>query len=204
MKKGKFIVIDGGDGAGKSTQVRRLKEYFGDRVVITREPGGSPYAEEIRNLILQSPNASQADAKTLAGLFWAARADHIKNTVLPALEAGKIVVSDRFDSSTFAYQIYAQGHNELKKTFPKFRDFFLEECKPDLYVYFDISVEEGLKRKDNDGVEKNHLDERELEFYHRMREGYTRFFEIIDEPHVVIDASKSIEDVFQDLIRVIG
>src|SRR5579864_4280814 len=106
MEKGKFIVLEGGEGAGKSTQLRVIKEILGDDIVITREPGGSPYAEEIRNVILKSTNAGQADAKTHFALFWAARADHMKNTVLPALNAGKHVISDRFDSSTFAYQIY--------------------------------------------------------------------------------------------------
>ena len=129
-----FIVLEGGEGAGKSSQMESLKKDFGDNFVFTREPVGSLYAEEIRNLILKSPNASQADAKTLFALFWAARADHLKNTILPALDAGKHVICDRFDSSTFAYQIYGQEAHELEDFFWKMRDFYLQDIKPDVYI----------------------------------------------------------------------
>jgi dTMP kinase len=108
-KKGKFIVLDSGEGAGKTLQLKRAEEFFGDKILVTREPGGSKYAEQIRELILHSIYASQADAKTLFALFWAARADHLDKTIRPALLAGKTVLTDRFDSSTYAYQIIAQG-----------------------------------------------------------------------------------------------
>ena len=141
MKKGLFIVVDSGEGSGKTTQLKKAQEFFGNKLVLTREPGGSPYAEEIRHLILKSTHAGQADAKTLFALFWAARADHMKNTVLPALKAGKIVISDRFDSSTFAYQIIAQGAKELKKFFWQMRDFYLGDVKPCLLYTSDAADE---------------------------------------------------------------
>jgi dTMP kinase len=197
MKKGLFIVVDSGEGSGKTTQLNNAKEFFGDTLVLTREPGGSPYAEEIRNLILKSPNAGQADAKTLFALFWAARADHMKNTILPALNAGKVVISDRFDSSTFAYQIIAQGATELKDFFWQMRDFYLGDLKPDLYVYFDIDPVVGLARKNNQGGEElNHFEAREIAFHNSLRAGFKEF--ITHVPHAVIDASQSKEKVWAD------
>jgi dTMP kinase len=202
MKKGLFIVIDSGEGAGKTSQLNRAKELYGDALVLTREPGGSPYAEEIRHLILKSPNAGQADAKTLFGLFWSARADHLKNTVIPALEAGKTVISDRFDSSTFAYQIIAQGASELKEFFWQMRDFYLGDFKPDLYIYFDIDPVIGLGRKNNQGAEeRNHFEDRDIAFHNKLREGYKEF--ITHVPHAVIDASQSIDKVWHDFKSVL-
>jgi dTMP kinase len=197
MSKGKFIVVDSGEGAGKTTQIKRIKDLYGDKVVLTREPGGSPYAEEIRNIILKSPNAAQADAKTLFALFWAARADHLKNTILPALENGKIVICDRFDSSTFAYQIVAQKARELEKFFWQMRDFYLGDVKPDLYIYFDIDPKIGLARKNGQSVEeRNHFEDRQIEFHNALRGGFKEFVKHV--PHAIIDASKPIDDVWND------
>ncbi len=202
MIKGLFIVVDSGEGSGKTTQLKKAQEYFGDSLVLTREPGGSLYAEEIRKLILKSPNAGQADAKTLFGLFWAARADHMKNTIIPALEAGKIVISDRFDSSTFAYQIIAQGATELKDFFWQMRDFYLGDIKPDLYVYFDIDPAVGLARKNKQGEgELNHFEARKIDFHNALRSGYKEF--ITHVPHVVIDASQPIEKVWESFKGVL-
>lgn len=202
MKKGLFIVLDSGEGAGKSTQIKRAQEHFGDLVVLTREPGGSPYAEEIRHLILKSPNAAQADAKTLFALFWAARADHLKNTIKPALEAGKIVICDRFDSSTFAYQIVAQGARELQDFFWQMRDFYLGEMKPDLYIYFDIDPIIGLGRKSGQGAEEqNHFEDRKIDFHNAVRGGFKEFLPKV--PHKIIDASKKIDEVWNDFRAVL-
>ena len=195
MKKGLFIVVDSGEGAGKTLQLNKAKEFFCDTLVLTREPGGSLYAEEIRNLILKSPNAGLADAKTLFALFWAARADHLKNTVLPALKSGKIVITDRFDSSTFAYQIIAQGATELKDFFWQMRDFYLGDLKPDLYIYFDIDPRIGLARKNKQGGEElNHFEAREIKFHDDLRAGFKEFIKHV--PHAVIDASQPIEKVW--------
>ena len=202
MKKGLFIVVDSGEGAGKTLQLNKAKEFFGDSLVLTREPGGSLYAEEIRNLILKSPNAGQADAKTLFALFWAARADHLKNTILPALKAGKTVITDRFDSSTFAYQIIAQGATELKDFFWQIRDFYLGDLKPDLYVYFDIDPVIGLARKNKQGGEElNHFEAREINFHNALRAGFKEFIKHV--PHEVIDASQPIEKVWKDFKAVL-
>lgn len=202
MKKGLFIVVDSGEGAGKTSQLERAKKFFGDSLVLTREPGGSPYAEEIRQVILKSPNAGQADAKTLFALFWAARADHLKNTILPALEAGKTVITDRFDSSTFAYQIAAQGARELEPLFWQMREVFLGELKPDLYIYFDVDPAIGLARKNNQGGEElNHFEARQIDFHQKQRAGCKEFMARV--PHVVIDASQSIDRVWEDFKKAL-
>jgi len=196
--KGKFIVLEGGEGAGKSSQIAKLKEIFGGKIVVTREPGGSPYAEEIRNLILKSQNAGQADAKTHFALFWAARADHMRNKIIPALEAGKMVISDRFDSSTFAYQIYGQEAKELEKFFWQMREFYLGDIVPDLYIYMDVEVKEGLRRKQTQGKdEMNHFDERKVDFHNRMREGFMEFLKHVNS--VVIDSNPEAEEVLKSL-----
>jgi dTMP kinase len=202
MKKGLFIVVDSGEGSGKTTQLNKAKEFFGDSLVLTREPGGSIYAEEIRNLILNSVNAGQADAKTMFCLFWAARADHLKNIIKPALEAGKTVISDRFDSSTFAYQIVAQGARELEPLFWQMRETILGEWKPDFYIYFDLDPKIGLARKSKQGPgETNHFEDRKIEFHQKQRDGSKEFMTKV--PHVVIDASQSIEKVWADFKLVL-
>lgn len=200
-KRGKFIVLDGSEGAGKSSQLKSLKEKFGDRVLVTREPGGTPYAEEIRNVILNSSNASQADAKTHFALFWASRADHMRNKIIPALESGMTVITDRFDSSTFAYQIFGQEATELKDHFFAFRDFFLGDYKPDLYVYLDVDTKVGLARKSNQPDEINHFEARKVEFFERMKQGFAEFFKHV--PYLMVDANGDFVSVQKDLISII-
>lgn len=216
-KRGKFIVLEGSEGSGKSSQLKKIAEILGDDVVVTREPGGSPYAEEIRHVILKSPNAAQADEKTLFALFWAARADHLKNTVIPALEAGKTVLCDRFDSSTYAYQTvmtdrFDQAKNkpheiiggaieEIKNNFFFFRDFFVGNCKPDLYIYLDVDIEVGLSRKNVQKDELNHFDRRKVEFFNGMKKAYSEFLTKV--PSVLVDANPAFDIVTQKLLEVI-
>jgi dTMP kinase len=206
MSRGKFIVIDGGEGAGKGTQIQRLKELYPD-ILFTREPGGSEYAEEIRHVMLKSPLAKDASAETQFALVWGGRADHIWRKVNPALEKGIHVISDRFDSSTFAYQIYGQEGSDLKDLFFMIREKFLKHCVPDLYIVFDISPEESLRRtreRANLFGESNHFDEREVNFHERVRSGYRAFAKLFPERVKVVDANKSKEEVFKALLEIVG
>ncbi|MDO8562131.1 MAG: dTMP kinase, partial [bacterium] len=120
MARGKFIVIDGIDGSGKGKQVELLKRTLGKNVIFTHEPGGTPKAEKIRKLLLERTEETPAPLADFL-LFWAARADHVEKVILPALRAGKTVITDRFDSSTFAFQVYAERFPESESLF--------EECR---------------------------------------------------------------------------
>ena len=205
-KKRTMVVLDGGEGAGKTSVLKALEKYFGSKIVVTREPGGSPLAEEIREIALNSKNAKQADVNTMFALFWAARADHIKNTIVPALNNGKIVICDRFDSSTYAYQIIAQKAESLDKLFWTIRAHFIGEAKPDVYVYLDLDPKVGLARKNKQKDEKlNHFDKRGLEFHYSLRRGFKIF---LTDPRlktesVIIDAEKSQEEVFEECKNII-
>lgn len=200
-KRGKFIVLEGCEGAGKSSQLEKLKEVYGKKIVTTREPGGSPFAEIIRNVIL-SPDAKKADGKTQFGLFWAARADHMKNTIIPALNSGKHVICDRFDSSSYIYQIYGQEDSVLKDLFFHMRDVYLDGYKPDAYIFMDVEPKTGLKRKAGQkGVVLNHFDQRDLSFHKRVRNGLMEFFEQIPCEH--IDANESFKKVHNQLVKKI-
>jgi len=198
MKKGLFIVLDSGEGGGKGTQIKLLAKKLGEAAIITREPGGSPYAEEIRKIIKESPNAKQANSETLFSLFWAARADHLKNTIIPALKAGKIVISDRFDASTYGYQIVGEKNKKLEQLFWLMRKLVVGKYVPDLYIYLDIKPEIGLARKTSQGAgEVAHFEERELAFHRRMRRGYRQFFKSV--PHAIINANQPVELVECDI-----
>ena len=155
------FVICGGEGSGKSTVIKAVKERFPD-AVITREPGGSPYAEHIRDVMFKDELAKDANSETMFGLFWAARADHMNRLVLPALREGKTVVSDRFDCCTFAYQIHGQKAAYLEELFWQTRRVFLKERTPDAYIFLDVDPEIGLKRVAGRPGKKNHFDERDI------------------------------------------
>ncbi|MDZ7726460.1 MAG: dTMP kinase [Candidatus Campbellbacteria bacterium] len=199
---GKFIVIDGVEGAGKSTQIKKLKENLGEKAVVTREPGGSPYAEEIRELILNSEYAGQANAKVMFALFWAARADHLARTIIPALESGSLVISDRFDSTTFTHQIYGQEEKELTELFWTMRDYYLEDRAPETYIFLDVDPGLALERKVVNKSESNHFDEREIAFHERVREGTRAFAEQV--PSRFVDASQPIDKVTESITEMIN
>lgn len=200
--KGIFIVIEGGDGCGKTSQINALVDRFGkDFVVVTREPGGAPYAEKIRELIL-SDHGKDADGKTMFALFWASRADHLNQTIIPALAEGKIVICDRFDSSSYAYQLHAQEDLTLRDFFWNIRSQYLDQYQPDVYIYLDVDPDEGFRRKNTHQQDEiNHFDTRGGEFALRMREGFFEFFEKV--PHEIIDANPSFEEVQESLNNVI-
>lgn len=199
--KTKFIVIDGGEGSGKSTLIELLKGEYSDKFVFTREPGGSPYAEQIRNLALKSEYAKEATSETLFALMWAGRHDNIKNTIIPALKSGKSVLCDRFDSATYAYQIHGMGAKNLEKYFWQTRSIFLKDIKPDLYIILDVKPEEGLKRiATREGL--NHFDERSLDFHRRIRKGLLQF-KAKTNNCILIDANKSLEEVSKKFISTI-
>ncbi|MCI5838558.1 MAG: dTMP kinase [Christensenellaceae bacterium] len=169
--KGKFITLEGCEGAGKSAQCNLLAEYFNKNnidYILTREPGGTPVAEKIRSIILSPENKGMSyECETL--LYAAARADHLSNKIIPALNDGKLVLCDRFLDSSLAYQAYARGLGT--ETVEKANFFAYENCMPDVTLFLDISPEDAFRRKG--GVDKNDRIELEgAEFHMKVYKGY--------------------------------
>ena len=203
--KPSFIVLCGCEGSGKSTIVEALKDKTG--FIVTREPGGSAYAEDIRELMFKNPGGAKANAETMFGLFWAARADHLLHKVIPALKAGTSVVSDRFDCCTFAYQVYGQEARQLEKLFWTMRAHYLRDCKPDFYIFLDVNVEEGLRRVAGRPGNKTHFDERDTAFHERIRQGYLDFIEKakqVGSNAIIVDANKPLAEVRGEVLDIIN
>ncbi len=164
-----FITLEGGEGAGKSTQARLLAEHLrglGREVLLTREPGGAPGAERLRELLLSGEIAWSLPAETL--LHFAARAEHVARTIGPALDAGGIVVCDRFANSTMAYQGYAQGGD--RKTIATLTD--LLGLRPDLTLVLDLDVPAGLARLAARGTAADRYERLGEAFFARVRDGF--------------------------------
>ena len=187
--QGRFITLEGGEGAGKSTQARRLAQALrqaGMAVVETREPGGSPGAEEIRRLLTTGePNRWSPMAETL--LHFAARADHVRRTIRPALAAGRWVCCDRFADSTMAYQGY--GHGVDRDFIAMLANSVLGELRPDLTLVFDLPVEQGLARAARRAGQEDRYEKMDRKFHEALRQGFLAI--AANEPRrcVIIDAS---------------
>jgi dTMP kinase len=196
--RGRFVTFEGGEGAGKSTQVRRLAarlEERGIRAVLTREPGGSPRAEEIRALILSGATA-ELGAATETVLFYAARADHLAETIRPALASGAWVVCDRFSDSTRAYQGAAGGVDP--KLIAALEKVVVGGTKPDLTIVLDLPARDGMARAASRRGAAEGADRFEAEgmaFHERLRKAFLRIAK--DEPHrcAVVDAALPEDDV---------
>ena len=201
MKHGKFIVVDGGEGAGKTAVLNWFaKTPLGKKFLTTHEPGGTEFADEIRTLAL-SEKAKETPAETQFGLMWAARAEHLAHKILQALAKGKNVLCDRFDSATFAYQIYGQKAKRLEKLFWQTREVFLRKCEPDFYIFFDVEPKIGLARVAARKDKKTHFDQRELAFHKQVRTGFLEFLKHV--PHKVIDANQRLESVKTDFLKCV-
>lgn len=198
----RFIVLCGGEGSGKSTQLKRLQEKH-PNFTFTREPGGSPFAEKIRTLALNDELSKQASALTQFSLMWASRHDNLKNIIVPALESGQSVICDRFDCCSYAYQIHGQGATKLENYFWQTRSLYLGEKVPSLYIYLDIDPAIGIARvAERKGYkESDHFDSQKLDFHNRVRAGYQTFLSRV--PSVTIDASQSIETVSREIDNLI-
>ena len=199
--RGKFIVIEGGEGAGKTTVLQKLQAVLpSENYVFSREPGGTQVAQGIRQLLLHS--TVEMEVLTEFILFWASRAEHIGKIIRPALLAGKHVICDRFDSSTFAYQVEAREQQFLLSAFDGMQRLCCGEIRPDIYVYLDVDPQEGVRRAlSRKGEEINHFDQKDLDFHLRVFRGYRRFFET--HPHEVVDANRSPEEVLTDVLSVV-
>lgn len=199
-----FITLEGPEGSGKTTAVEEAVEILkskGYQIVRTREPGGTPISEEIRNIILDKKNTDM-DPRTEALLYAASRRQHLVQKVWPAIKEGKIVICDRFLDSSLAYQGGARelGIDEVLNI----NLFATENTWPDLTLLFDIDPEIGLKRiASNANREVNRLDLEKLEFHKKVRNTFLELAKRYPDRYVIIDASKSKEEVKQLTLNTI-
>ncbi|MEH7416758.1 dTMP kinase [Neobacillus drentensis] len=199
-EKGVFITFEGPDGAGKTTIINLIAKEFRS-ALLTREPGGIEIAEQIRRVILDKENIAM-DPRTEALLYAAARRQHLIEKVKPALQEGKVVLCDRFVDSSLAYQGYARGLG-MDEVYA-INQFAIEDLSPELTIYFDIEPELGLKRINrNKGREVNRLDLENLDFHHKVREGYHLLLKRFPARMVRVDASGTIEEVYQKTLSII-
>jgi len=192
---GRFITLEGGEGAGKSTQAQRLAERLrgrGKTVVATREPGGSEGAEAIRELLVTG-GADRWSAVTETLLMYAARRDHIERTIAPALAQGDWVVSDRFADSTRAYQGAAGGASG--SLIQALERYVLGETRPDLTLILDLPAEAGLARVAERAHAETRFEAKGVEFHRRLRDGYLAIARVESDRCAVIDAQGPLDTV---------
>ncbi len=206
--KGKFIVFEGGEGGGKTTQVKRLAEKLqkdGKEVIITHEPGGTELGKEIRSMLLHRKEKIHGRTEVL--LFCADRAHHIETVIRPALKAGEIVICDRFSGSTFAYQCYGRGLGNLEKI--KMVDEYARDgINPDLVIFLDVPPEIGLKRVSKDvdsGVRKDFtkFEEEKIKFHQTVRNGFLELSKQDDWNWQKIDGTLSKEEIERKVWEVV-
>lgn len=204
MKKGLFIVFEGGEGTGKTTAIDAIYDWITENnfeCIKTREPGGIKISEQIRQVILSKDN-KEMDPKTEALLYAAARRQHLVEKVIPALNQGVIVLCDRFIDSSLAYQGYARnlGIEEVLSI----NKFAIGEYMPDISVLFDLDPKIGLARiANNDCREVNRLDIEKLEFHERVREGYDIVYKNNNHRIVKIDANNTKENVINQIKSIL-
>ncbi len=198
MEKGKFITFEGPDGSGKTTVstavVERLKAE-GYPVVLTREPGGSAIAEQIRKVILD-PENTEMDARTEALLYAASRRQHLVEKVLPALAEGIHVISDRFVDSSLAYQGCGR-HIGIEEVMAVNR-FAIEDNMPEYTIFLDVDAQTGLDRIRRSRSVLDRLDQEKLSFHMDVWNGYRKIIEMYRDRMVLIDAAREIEKVTED------
>ena len=203
--RGKFITFEGIDGSGKSTQARllagelRLKGY---NVLTTMEPGGTPLGRRLRGAFLETEETVAPLAELL--LFAADRAQHVEFLVKPALEEGKIVISDRFADATVAYQGTGRGFPE--KTINQIVNLATGGLKPDLTLFFDLPVEKAIlraKSRDDNETVRNRMDSETTDFYKRVREAYLKIAEKEPKRFRVVEASDSVGEIRARVMEIV-
>ena len=201
---GRFIAIEGVDGAGKGVQSRRLRDELqgsGVDVLLTREPGGSPGAEEIRNLLVHGA-ADRWDAMTELLLIYAARRDHLVKTILPALQSGRWVISDRFADSSRAFQGLAGGLG-LDNVESIHRQV-VGDFTPDLTIVLDLDPEQSLARTVTRGGNEDRFEKKGLLYQQRVREAFTLLAQRSPRTHVLVDAARTVDEVAHDVLRIVS
>ncbi len=199
MKKGLFITFEGADGCGKTTQLKLLKDYLENKgydVLLTREPGGKGLGEKVREILLNYDG--EVSDRCESFLFLADRAQNIDIIVKPAIDEGKIVLCDRHTDSTAAYQGYGRGLD--LDEIHMLNNLATGNKKPDLTLVFDVDIETSMNRV---GSEKDRMESSGAEFFNRVRNGYLELAKQEPERIKVVNSTKSIEEVYKDVIKII-
>ena len=197
--RGLFITLEGGDGAGKSTQIRNIKSFFETKglvVVHTREPGGTQISEKLRDILLDSHN-TEMDAVTEMLIYAASRAQHVRELVKPALDEGSVVICDRFLDSSIAYQAYGRGLGDMVKIV---NSYATDGLTPDITFWMDIDPDAGKERVSKMG-DFDRLEMEARDFHYRVYEGYRAIAQSEPDRIKRIDASRSVEEISAEIIK---
>ncbi|ENV08935.1 thymidylate kinase [Acinetobacter higginsii] len=195
-----FISFEGTEGVGKTTLIRKIHQYFeqqGKEVVLTREPGGTPLAEQIRALLLAVNHEEQMSHDTELLLIYAARAQHLQQVILPALEAGKIVLSDRFTDASFAYQCSGRGLSQEKLQL--LNQTFVAKM-PNITFWLDAPIELGMTRARERGA-LDRFEQEKLSFFAKVRAGYETLWQAEPERMKRLDATQNADVVFEEALQ---
>lgn len=201
---GRFITIEGGEGSGKSTLIKSLSlvlKLMGEKPLLTREPGGTPGAEALRELLLKPPEGGEWSAISQTLLFYAARAQHLEQLILPSLQMGKWVVCDRFSDSTRAYQIVAGGLD--MSALDQIDALVVGDHQPDLTFILDCPVDIAQKRRADRGGDADAFEKLDEDFHQKVRDAFLDIARAHSDRCVVIDASGDPEDTLEQCVRVI-
>jgi dTMP kinase len=198
-----FVTLEGPDGSGKSTQANLLAEELSTRgydVLLTREPGGSGIGDQVRQILFTLDNTAMYP-KTEFLLFSASRAQHVSEVIRPHLDKGGVVISDRYFHSSLAYQGF--GHQLDLDTLKEITSFATGDLLPDLILLLDLPVEMGLNRRRNEG-KWNRLDDYQVEFHQRVRDGYLTMAEEDPDRWVLVDASRPVDRIQKEVQELIS
>lgn len=204
--KGIFITFEGIDGSGKSTQLRMLADTLRERgvdILVTREPGGTPLGRRLREAFLETEETVAPMAELLS--FAADRAQHVEFLIKPSIADGRVVISDRYADATFAYQGAGRGFTEEQVN--SVIDLATGGLKPDLTLFFDITVEEAIRRmnvRDGGDAKRNRMDDETAEFYGRVRKSYLGIASREPERFKIIEAGRSVEAIHTDVVEMVA
>ncbi|MFG6460880.1 dTMP kinase [Roseateles sp. DXS20W] len=200
MSSGRFISFEGIDGAGKSTHIQAVADWFrarGDDVQLSREPGGTPLAETLRDIVLKQPMGSLTEVL----LMFAGRRDHVETVIKPALAAGKTLLCDRFTDASFAYQ--GGGRGLPLTVLNPLADWVQEGTEPELTLWFDLPAEQAAARRAS-AREADRIEQLDLDFFERVRAGYAARAAAAPQRIVRIDASGTVEQVGAAVIAALA